>query len=88
MIATCAVDRSIRLWTYHDKQFNIKMCQTLNEEPLALSMHPSGFHMVVSTADSVKIINILDDRLEIYKELGIKGCKVLEFSNGGQYFAC
>lgn len=51
-------------------------------------MHPSGFHMVVTTPEAVKMINILDDRLEIYKEIGIKSCKVVEFSNGGQYFAC
>ena len=44
--------------------------------------------MVVTTPEAVKMINILDDRLEIYKEIGIKSCKVVEFSNGGQYFAC
>lgn len=46
-------------------------------------MHPSGFHIVISTHDDVKMMNILDNRLECYKELGIKGCKVVEFSNGG-----
>ena len=82
-MATCSVDRTVRLWNYQDKKFNLKLCQTLNEEPLALSMHPSGFHVVISTHEDLKMMNILDNRLECYKELGIKGCKVVEFSHGG-----
>jgi hypothetical protein len=90
MIATCAVDRSVRLWTYDSKHgtFKMKLSQTLSEEPISVAIHPSGFHILVCTPENVKMMNILDSSLVSYKELGIKNCKEIQFSNGGQYFAC
>jgi len=55
----------------------------MNDEPLALSLHPSGFYIIISTHEEIKMMNILDSRLECYKQLNIKSCKVIEFSHGG-----
>lgn len=33
-------------------------------------------------------MNILDSSLVCYQDLGIKNCKEIQFSNGGQYVAC
>ena len=89
IIATCSIDRSLRLWS-HDlrtNRFSLRLCQIFPEEPLALALHPSGFHILVSTPDHIKMMNILDNRIETYKEIAVKCCKVIEFSHGGQYFA-
>ena len=89
MIATCSVDRSLRLWSHEIRtnRFSLKTCQTFEEEPLALALHPSGFQIIVSTPDHIKMMNILDNKIETYKELPVKSCKVIEFSHGGHYFA-
>lgn len=34
------------------------------------------------------MMNILDDKLDMYKEIQIAGCKEIQFSHGGHLFAC
>jgi len=60
----------------------------MKEDCISLALHPSGFHIVLGLADRVAMMNILNDDLEEYKPIPIKGCKEIQFSNGGQYFAC
>jgi len=57
------------------------------EEPLAVSTHPSGLMCLISFKDRVKMYNILMDQLQEYRELVLKGCQTLAFSHGGQLFA-
>jgi hypothetical protein len=84
MVVTCAVDRYIRIWTYNKAgNFRMKISQHFPEEPLSLAIHPSGFQLIVCFPENIKMMNILDSKLVMYKELTIKNCKDIQFSNGG-----
>lgn len=71
LIATCATDRTVRLWTYdQSNQFNCVLTKVFNnEETYSLALHPSGFHMVIGFAENIKMMNILDKDLVAYKTI-------------------
>ena len=85
MIVTCSKDKTIRIWNYNSKTLDI--CYTATEEALAVTMHPSGFHIVVALLDKILMMNILSKSLNSFKSLPIKNCREVRFSNGGHLFA-
>jgi len=56
LIATCGADRSIKIWNYEEKTFEISW--TYPDEATCLSFHPSGLHLVAAFADKLKLMNI------------------------------
>jgi len=56
LIITCSTDRSVRVWNYQD--MTLEYSKTFLEEAYAVSIHPSGFHILVSFSDRIKMINI------------------------------
>ena len=52
------------------------------------AMHPSGYYMAAGFHDKIRIMHILHDVLRDFKAIEIKCCKMMKFSNGGQFFAC
>lgn len=85
LIVTCSEDKSIRIWNYAEKRLEIfKMFQ---DQCHSVAFHPSGFHIVVGMSDKVRMMNVFQHTVEKYKELHIKQCKEIRFSNGGHLFA-
>lgn len=77
LIATCGVDRSIKIWNYEEKTFEISW--TYPDEATCLSFHPSGLHLVAAFADKLKLMNIClhnkqnrIDNKNFYKEYPVK----------------
>ncbi|CAK4695392.1 unnamed protein product [Aphanomyces euteiches] len=85
LIVTCGVDKSVRVWNYNDKSTDI--LKFFKEEALAVALHPSGLHIVVAFTDKLRMLNILMDDIRPYREYGVKACREVRFSHGGQYFA-
>lgn len=85
LVATCGVDRTIRLWDIVEQQ--MYLWKTFDEDPLSLAMHPTGLHLVVGFANKLRLINILLDDMRLCHEVPIKQCKEVKFSNGGSMFA-
>ncbi|KAJ3101659.1 Cilia- and flagella-associated protein 57 [Phlyctochytrium planicorne] len=85
LIATCGADKSIRIWNYMEN--SIEVIKYFDDEPLSISLHPSGLYVLVGFADSLKLMNILIDDIRPFWESNIRGCRECRFSNGGQYFA-
>jgi len=56
LIVTCGTDRSIRIWNFEDMK--LECCKFYPEEAISVSIHPSGFHIVVGFSDKVKLLNI------------------------------
>lgn len=56
LIATCGTDKFIRIWNYEDKSMEI--IRGFNEEAYCVTMHPSGFHIVVGLSDRLRLINL------------------------------
>ena len=65
----------------------IEAKKTFEVEYKKLSLHPSGLYILAAADSKVSFINILVGDLNVFKELPISKPRVLEFSNGGQYFA-
>jgi cilia- and flagella-associated protein 57 len=59
----------------------------MTEEALAVAFHPSGFHIVVALVDKILMMNVLSKSLNPFKNLPIKACREVRFSNGGHLFA-
>jgi cilia- and flagella-associated protein 57 len=85
IVVTCARDRSVRLWNLSDRK--IEMMRTYDEEPLSVSIHPSGLHMAIAFADKLSLVSILMDELTSYAEISIRSCAFVKFSHGGHYLA-
>ncbi|KAJ7558947.1 hypothetical protein O6H91_04G062500 [Diphasiastrum complanatum] len=85
ILVTCSIDRSVRVWNYVERSCDL--IKFFPEEIFSISLHPSGFHVLVGFSDRLRFMNLLIDDIRACKELGIKGCQECKFSNGGQYFA-
>lgn len=88
LIVTCGSDKYIRVWNYEDR--SIEAYRSFNEEALCVSIHPSGFHIVVGLSDRLRFMNICvhNNQIKHYREIvPFRQCKEIKFSNGGQYFA-
>ena len=90
-------DSTIRLWNY--KTFTCEMAReyyvledmNIREaaKPLiSVAIHPSGYYMAASFIDKIRIHHILHDEFKHYKNIDIRYCKMMRFSNGGHIFAC
>lgn len=85
LICTVGADKTVRIWDYNKGV--CRLMKQFNEEPLSVSFHPSGLHLLVGFSDKLRLLNVLLDNLQPYKEFAIKGCSVCKFSNGGHLFA-
>lgn len=87
IVATISIDRTIRLWNYTTWECEISF-DCGQEEPLSVTLHPSGFHVLVGYKERVRIYNILKDTLKEHRSMPLKNCRNLKFSKGGHMFAC
>jgi cilia- and flagella-associated protein 57 len=82
---TCSKDHTVRVWNLLEKR--VEITKYFQEEPCALSVHPSGLYVVIAFTDKIRIASILLDDIAVTKELNIRGCNEVKFSRGGQYIA-
>jgi len=93
-IATCSSDRTVKVWSYRASGgsslsgFSLEVDQSFQEEANSVAFHPSGFHLVVGFSDRIRMMNLFEKSLTSYKDLPIKACSEIVFSNGGHLFAC
>ncbi|KAI9144944.1 WD40-repeat-containing domain protein [Paraphysoderma sedebokerense] len=85
LIATCSIDKSIRVWNYITR--TLEMTKYFAEEPLSVSIHPSGLYLIAGFTDKLRMMSILTDDLRVYRELSVRGCRECAFSSGGQFLA-
>mmetsp|Transcript_38583 Transcript_38583/g.62503 ORF Transcript_38583/g.62503 Transcript_38583/m.62503 type:complete len:1299 (+) Transcript_38583:248-4144(+) len=85
LLATCSADNTVRLWNYLDR--TCELAKVFQEEPLSISCHPSGFHVLIGFPDKLRFFNVFKDDLRLFQDISIKGCREARFSHGGQYFA-
>jgi WD40 repeat protein len=85
LVVTCSKDRTVRVWNYEKK--TLEITDTLTDEALSVAFHPSGFHIVVGLPDKILMMNLFSRELKTFKNLPVKGCREIQFSNGGHLFA-
>lgn len=85
LVVTCGSDNSVRIWNYIER--SLEVYEFYNEEPFSVAFHPSGFHIVVGFADKLRMLNVFNKTIERYKDITIRACSEVRFSNGGHLFA-
>ena len=85
MIVTCSLDKTVRIWNYEKKTLDI--CEDLPDECLSVAFHPSGFHIVVGLSDKLLMMNVFSKQLKTFKTITMRGCREIQFANGGHLFA-
>ncbi len=87
LLVTCSTDKTVRIWNYATKQLEIT--HSINDEPLSVAFHPSGFHIVLGTQDKINWMNVLTKSISSggLKSVQTKHCKEIKFANGGHLFA-
>jgi len=86
LVGTCGADKTVRIWNYAAR--SLEICEVFQDEANSLAFHPSGFHIVVGFTDKVRMMNVFQKSLKTFKEIPIKLCREIRFSNGGHLFAC
>jgi WD40 repeat protein len=85
LIATCGLDKSVRIWNYIDGTLETE--DYFAEDPFSIAFHPSGLHIIVGFADKLRIMNVFANSVKSFKEIPIKACREVRFCNGGHMFA-
>ncbi|KAG0554261.1 hypothetical protein KC19_12G077500 [Ceratodon purpureus] len=85
IIATSSLDKSVRIWNYVTK--TTELIGWYPEDALSVSVHPSGYQILVGFVDKLRLMNLLLDDIKITKEFNVKSSSECAFSTGGQYFA-
>lgn len=73
LVVTCSKDKTIRIWNYLNLQ--LEVIQEFDEDATHVSFHPNGLHLAVGFRDSLKLMNILEKSIIVYKEFPISGIK-------------
>ena len=55
---------------------------------MSVAFHPAGFQIVVGFFDRIRMMNVFQREVLQYKDIQIKQCREIVFSNGGHLFAC
>ncbi|MFN9910909.1 MAG: hypothetical protein ACK56F_33195, partial [bacterium] len=51
-------------------------------------IHPNGYYLAIGFTDKIRIFHLIYNDLRIYREIGLKNCCQIRFSNGGHLLAC
>jgi WD40 repeat protein len=85
ILVTTGKDATVRVWNTADKK--MELMKQFEEEPIGLSVHPSGLYIAVAFADRIQILSLLLDEIHLWRELVARNCSEIKFSRGGQYLA-
>jgi len=85
LVATCGVDRSVRIWNYGEQCVEIQ--KKFDEAPQSVAFHPNGLQIIVGFSDKLRIMDLLMDDLAMIREFAISGCEECSYSTGGHMIA-
>jgi hypothetical protein len=77
------------VWNASDKR--MELCKTFDQEPIGLSVHPSGMYIAVAFKEKVQILSLLLEEIYLVREIDVRGlrqCGGVKYSKGGQLLAC
>ena len=85
LIVTTSIDCSLKIWNY--KNFSLEYNKKFKNKIISISFHPSGLHLAGIMKNKIVLMNLNIDEIVIFKELQISNCRLIKFSNGGNYLA-
>jgi len=84
MVTVGSNERVIKVWSLKTNACEIS--EVFLDSPLSVSVHPSGWMIVVGFYDKLRVIHVLRDQLRIVKEFNLKTCRLVRFARGGHMF--
>lgn len=82
---------SLRLWCFSMRKLILSLSTLMGYKYGASVCHPACsplLQMLVGFSDKLRLMNILVDTVSPVREFAVcRGCREVQFSNGGQYFA-
>jgi len=72
IIASCGVDRYVKLWNYFTGECELDKC--FQENVYSVALHPSGLFILIGFSDKLRLMSILIDDIRTIKEFYIKNC--------------
>ncbi|KAJ1436600.1 quinon protein alcohol dehydrogenase-like superfamily [Ochromonadaceae sp. CCMP2298] len=85
IIVTTGRDCTVRVWNAVDKK--MELMREFEEEPIGLSVHPSGMYIAVAFAERIQILSLLLEEIHLVREITARQCSGVKFSRGGQLLA-
>jgi hypothetical protein len=77
---TCATDKSIRIWNYIDN--TCELVKYFPDEPLCVSIHPSGLYILAGFGDKLRLMNVLIDDIRVFYEFNVRSCREVRRAGG------
>lgn len=85
IVVTCGKDRSVRVWNPLEKK--MELFKEFDEEPMGISVHPTGIYIAVVFPDKIRIMSLLLEEIHLCREIPARQVSYIKFSRGGQYLA-
>lgn len=82
---TVSHDQTLRVWNYETLKCELSF--EFVETPHAVAVMASGFQVIVSFKDKLRMYNVLQDKLRLFRETTLKGCKALKLSHNNSMLA-
>ena len=54
---------------------SLDLTKEFQEEAFSVALHPSGLYVLVGFSDKLRLMNILIDDIQPFKEFTIRGCR-------------
>ena len=86
LLVTGGKDKVVRIVNF--ATWESVMSEKMNEDILSVAIHPSGYMVLVSVRDRVRIYSVLVNRMKLKAEVVANKVRDMRFASGGQYFAC
>jgi cilia- and flagella-associated protein 57 len=89
-------DSTIRIWNYYKNTCEqAKLYSGADDAPLnkttrpllSVAIHPAGYYLAVGFQDRIRLFHILHNGTRSFRQIDIRNCSKIKFSNGGQWFA-
>mmetsp|Transcript_5881 Transcript_5881/g.12968 ORF Transcript_5881/g.12968 Transcript_5881/m.12968 type:complete len:986 (+) Transcript_5881:89-3046(+) len=85
VIVTTGRDCTVRVWNAADKK--TELMKTFPEEPVGLSVHPSGMYIAVAFAEKIQILSLLLEEIHMVREINARLCSGVKYAHGGHLLA-
>ena len=86
ILITVGNDRTARMWNTLTHKC-VFIHDLRSDSPTAVALHHTGNTVLVAFKDKIRAYHVLVDKLKLYRDVLVKNCKDVKYSNGGKFFA-
>jgi WD40 repeat protein len=84
-MATCDIDKTVRVWNYLTN--NLEIVTEFTENVYSVSIHPDRFSMLIGFGDKLRLCSVFYEDIKPIQELPIHVCRCVKFWVSDHLFA-